>query len=113
MNLSFELAPERSRVGVDPDGGAWLAVTYALSDRPPSGTRQQVVPVLKADLKSRGSKLLALDIFDEYLRLHVPLDAERTDVEASLARALDAIEPSGNPEPPDDAESTLRRYLTA
>lgn len=113
MNLSYDLVSERSRVGVDPDGGAWLVVTYALSERPPSGTRQQVVPVLKADLKSRGSQLLALDIFDEYLRLHVPLDAAREDVEASLERALDAIEPSGAPQPPEDAESALERYLTA
>lgn len=113
MALAYELILERSRVGVDPDGDAWLVVTYALSARPPSGTRQQVVPVLKADLKSRGSKLLALDIFDEFMRLHVPLDADRKDVEAALERALDAIEPSGEPEPPRDAETALQRYLTA
>ncbi len=111
MNLSYALIPERSRVGVDHDGGAWLIVTYALSRRPPSGTRQQVVPVLKAELKSRGSQLLALDLFDEYLRLHVPLDADRAAVEAGIERALGAIEPAAELEPPDGAESELSRYL--
>lgn len=113
MTWSYELVPERSRVGVDPDGDAWLVVTYALSARPPSGTRQQIVPALKSDLKGRGLKLLALDIFDEYLRLHVPLEAARGDVEASLERALDAIQPSGEAEPPEDAATALKRYLTA
>ncbi|MFB6285360.1 MAG: hypothetical protein ABEK03_02115 [Candidatus Bipolaricaulia bacterium] len=111
MDLSYDLLPERSRVGVDHDGGAWLVVTYALSDRPPSGTRQQIVPVLKADLKSRGSQLLALDLFDEYLRLHVPIEVARGDVEASLQRALGAIEPAREHEPSEDAKAALSRFL--
>lgn len=98
---------------MDPDGEAWLIVTYALSQRPPSGTRQQVVPVLKDELRSRDLKLLALDIFDEYLRLHVPVVSTRSDVEVALDRALALIEPAGDSEPPEEAESALERYLTA
>lgn len=111
MALNFEIIPERSRVGIEPDDTPRLEITYALEARPPSGTRQVLVPELKRALKQHDLELIALDLFDEFLRLHLPLRASREEVEAVLKEALNEVRPAATQQPPAEALEALERYL--
>jgi len=110
--MAFRLVRERSRVRVEPGGEAALEVVYALDRRLPTGARQKLVPALSKALEERGLKLLALDIFDEFLRLSLPLEASAKAVEEALDRALRGLEPASAPEVPQGAEEQLERYLS-
>lgn len=111
MAFRFQLIEERSRVLTDPDGTSWLAVVYALDPPLPPGTRQTLVPALRQKLEERGQKLLAVDLFDEFVRIHMPLDASAPEVEEALQGALNQIEPAPPPEVPKEAQEALERYL--
>jgi hypothetical protein len=112
MPYIYRLVRERCRVGVDSDGRTRFEIVYALNDRPPSGTRQRLVPALKNALSKQKIKFIALDLFDEYLRLHLLTDSAAQAVEAALDEALQAIEASKAIHPPKEAEDQLRRYLS-
>jgi len=112
MNYTFKLVRERCRVGLDADGRARLEVVYALNNRPPSGTRQRLVPALKDALTKQKTQFVALDIFDEYLRVHVPSDTSAKAVETALEEALKSIEASKSTQLPKEAEEQLRRFLS-
>jgi len=97
---------------MDPDGQASLVIVYALSDRPPVGTRQRLVPTLKQALANQHIKLLALDLFDEFIRIHIPLSASAKTVESCLERSLRELPEAGVARMiPENAEEQLRRYL--
>lgn len=113
MDVTYKLVHERCRVGVSPDGKASLEVVYALSGRPPTGTRQTLVVALKKALAEHNLQLLALDLFDEFIRLHLPLDASANVVEPSLERILHELKASElTATTPRTAEDRLRRYLS-
>jgi hypothetical protein len=112
MAFTYRLVRERSRVGIDPGGQAWLQVVYALNDHPPSGARQVLVPTLQKALEARGLRLIALDLFDEFVRLHLPLEASARDVEQALEEALRGLQPAPPLEIPREVEEQLGRYLS-
>lgn len=114
MALSFKLVRERSRVRVEPeDAGAHLEITYGLDEGLPAGIRKFLVPRLRSALEARGQKLLAVDLFDEFVRLHLPRDSSPQPVESALREAAEAaLQEASSPEAPAaDAEEHLRRYL--
>ncbi|GEM_PF-3247042 len=113
MAFTLQLVEERSRVRTDSDGTSWLAVVYAVDPPLPAGTRQKLVPALRQGLAERGQKLLALDLFDEFVRVHVPLSTPAAAVEEALQEALAQVEPAPSPEAPQDAQAqeALERYL--
>lgn len=117
MAFAFQLVKERSGVRTDPDGTAWLAVVYALDPPLPSGARQKLVPALHRGLKQRDQELLAVDLFDEFIRIHVPLGASAPAVEEALREALAQIDfPPPPPSPSavsEEARGALERYLQA
>lgn len=115
MAYAFHLVKERSGVRTDPEGTAWLAVVYALDSPLPSGVRQKLVPALHRGLEERDQELLAVDLFDEFIRVHVPLDASAPAVEEALREALAQIDLP--PSPPsavsEEARGALERYFQA
>ncbi len=111
MALKYHLVRERCRVGVGPDGAS-LEIVYALNERHPMGTRQKMVPALKKALATHHLQLLALDLFDEFIRLHLPLEASARVVEASLESILRDLEELETPmRVPPEAEGHLQQYL--
>lgn len=112
MALKYHLVRERCRVGVGPEGKASLEIVYALNGRHPQGTRQKLVPALEKALAAHNLQLLALDLFDEFVRLHLPLNASARIVEASLATLVRDLEALEMPmRVPAEAEVHLQQYL--
>ncbi len=112
MAFTFALVRERSRVGIDPSGQTWLQIVYALNERPPTGTRQVLVPAIEKALEARGLRLIALDLFDEFVRLYLPVEAAAQDVEQALNEALRELESAPLLDIPTGAEEQLGRYLS-
>jgi hypothetical protein len=78
----------------------------------PRGTRHTLVPALKHALASHQLKLLALDLFDEFIRVHMPLVASAKVVESCLETSLRELPEAGVARMiPGNAEEQLRRYL--
>jgi hypothetical protein len=111
MHYTYTLVRDRCRAGIDADGRTRLEIVYALNTQPPSGTRQRLVPALKAALLKKQLQLVALDIFDEYVRLHLPIEASAKEVEAALDEALASVEPARASHIPKEAAEQLREYL--
>ncbi|OGF56546.1 MAG: hypothetical protein A2Z21_06195 [Candidatus Fraserbacteria bacterium RBG_16_55_9] len=113
MAFTYKLVRERCRVGVSPERKASLEIVYALSERLPIGTRQKLVPGLTKALANHNLQLLALDLFDEFVRLHLPLEAPAKVVETSFQKILHELETSESAlKIPRTAEDQLRRYLS-
>lgn len=106
------LVRERCRVVTQPDGQAWLEVVYQLEAPPPVGTRQQLVLALEKALRRQGLELRTLDLFDEYIRLRVPLATPAALVEATLEEVLRPLAPAAPLSPEEGAQTQLQRYLS-
>ncbi|MBI3659632.1 hypothetical protein HY230_04075 [Candidatus Acetothermia bacterium] len=111
MAITYKLVPERCRVRTEPDRKTWLQVVYALNTKPAIGTRQRLVPALKQALAAQKLELIALDLFDEFVKLHLPLEASAKTVEAALKEVLGKVEESTPAQVPKEAEEKLRQYL--
>ncbi len=92
MNMPFKLVPERCHISSQASAGDCLEVVYALTERAPKGARQTLVLSLQDALSNRGLRLLALDLFDEFMRLTIPLEAPANQVEAALRESLQQLD---------------------
>jgi hypothetical protein len=112
MDISFKLVAERCRISHQAGAGDFLEIVYALSERAPVGSRQTLVLSLQNALSSRGLPLLALDLFDEFMRLKLPLEAPAEVVEAALGESLKQLDRGTIPKIPEEVGVQLRRYLS-
>lgn len=110
MVYTFKLLQDRCRVTHKDDGRTWLDVVYVLNQRVPSGLRKVLVPALDKALAKQDLSLVALDLFDEFIRMSVPLETPAALVEKTLKDVLGAIKPTEPPAASKEAQQALKRY---
>lgn len=111
MAYTFKLQQDRCRVTHKDDGRTWLEVTYVLNRRAPSGLRKVLVPALDKALAKQDLSLVALDLFDEFVRMSVPIETPAALVEKTLKDVLGAIKPTESPAASKEAQQALQRYV--
>lgn len=111
MGYTFKLVHDRCRATHKDDGRTWLEVTYVLNQRVPSGLRKALVPALDKALAKQDLSLVALDLFDEFIRMSVPIETPAALVEKTLRDVLGAVRPVEPIAPSKEAQQALKRYI--
>jgi hypothetical protein len=111
MKVNFRLLRERCRVGSYPGTGHLLQVVYGLDHPFPSGSRKVLAPELTESLAKQNIHLFALDLYDEMIRIQLPLSANAKVVERSLALAIASLPEASTVEASREDQQSLDRYF--
>lgn len=88
MQLLLRLVRERCRVEQIADNWLNLIVVYALELWIPPGIHSTFIALFQEALSHNGLRMYSIDIFDEMIKITLPLQSRARMVEQALSEAV-------------------------
>lgn len=111
MERAIKLVRDRCRIEQISDGQPTLIVVYALDRQLPSGVRSVFVPKFRELLAQDDHNMYSVDLFDEFIKIHLPLGSRVEIVEDALSEAVQKLENMEFPEKSRLEKPELNSYL--